>query len=79
MEIGLFLVADGPHTPGRYPYEPYRSAGHHKLQTLLRNGSSPHCYYESAEERVIFIVVSCPEYGVLELKDFESTFIGAAS
>ncbi|WP_161602237.1 hypothetical protein [Tautonia marina] len=48
------------------------------MQSLLRVGGSPRCYYEAEGRRVFFTVGSCPEYGVLELRDFESTPLGTA-
>jgi hypothetical protein len=78
MAVGLFLGADGPTAPGRHGYEPYRGSGHYEMQTLRRAGGSPRCYYEAPGERVAFTVQGCPEYGVLELSDFERTPIGTA-
>jgi hypothetical protein len=75
MPVGCFEQM--PRSPGRYRYEPYRGPGHYEVQTLRRSGGNPRCYYESGAERVSFTVRDCPEYGVLELYEFE-TFPGRA-
>lgn len=76
--VGLFLGADGPRSPGSHAYEPYRGPGHYELQSLLRDGGSPRCYYEAEGRRVSFTVASSPEHGVLELRDFEFSPLGTA-
>lgn len=68
MAVGIF--AEIPRVSGRFRYEPYRGPGHYEMQTLLRSGGYPRCYYDSGDVRVIFTVRNCPEYGVLELGDF---------
>lgn len=78
LAVGLFLGVDGPRSSGRHSYEPYRGPGHYEMQSLLRAGGSPRCYYEAEGQRVAFTVAGCPEYGVLELRDFESTPLGTA-
>ena len=60
-----------PRSPGRYRYEPYRGLGHYEMQMLRRSGGSPRCCYDAGDERVSFTIHDCPEYGVLELIDFE--------
>jgi len=73
LAVGLLLGAEAPRSPGSHTYEPYRGPGHYEMQSLLRAGGSPRCYYEAEGRRVFFTVGGCPEYGVLALSDFEST------
>jgi hypothetical protein len=73
MEVGIFRDADFPSSPGRYRYEPYRGPGHYEMQTKLRAGEQPRCYYDRDGFRVSFTVSSCPEHGILELYDFDSS------
>jgi hypothetical protein len=75
MEVGIFQEL--PRSPGRYRYEPYRGPGHYEMQSRLRSGQSPRCYYDSGGVRVSFGVSVCPEYGVLELYDFERSQVVA--
>ena len=74
-EVGIFLEL--PRSPGRYRYEPYRGPGHYEMQRRLGSGESPRCYYDSGGVRVSFNVSRCPEYGVLELNNFESSNVVA--
>lgn len=69
MVVGIF--AEMPRASGRFRYEPYRGLGHYEMQALLSSGGYPQCYYDSGDVRVVFTVRDCPEYGVLELGDFE--------
>jgi hypothetical protein len=78
MLVGIFKESDYPRAPGRYGYEPYRSFGHYALHTQLAAGGSPRCYYEADGVRVSFTVRDCPEYGVFELCEFESSLPGAS-
>jgi hypothetical protein len=77
QEVGRFRGSP-PHEPGRHPYEPFRGTGHLALQQLLQAGRPASCHYELGSERVHFRVTACPEYGVLELCDFEVTPRGGA-
>jgi hypothetical protein len=72
--VGRFEESDYPRTPGRYRYEPFRGPGHYKMQTFLRGGGKPRCYYNEGINRVYFTVNDCPEYGVLDLRDFRTTW-----
>jgi hypothetical protein len=72
MPVGYFEEPEPSCMPGLYRYMPYRGAGHYEMQTLRRKGGSPRCYYEADGVRTWFTVKDCPEYGVLELCDFES-------
>jgi hypothetical protein len=73
MAVSIFEGADYPRASGRYRYEPYRGPGHYEMQVRLRSGESPRCCYDCDGVRVSFTVRNCPEYGVLELCNFEST------
>jgi hypothetical protein len=73
VAVGFFEEVKPPSSPGLYRYMPYRGPGHYEMQTLRRAGGSPRCYYELDGVRVSFTVRDCPEYGVLELCDFDTT------
>lgn len=76
MEVGCF-EDEMPRAAGRFRYMPYRGSGHHEMQMQRRAGNSPRCYYDVDDVRVSFNVCDCPEYGVLELCDFEISTRGA--
>lgn len=78
MKLGHFGGGAFPQSAGRYDYEPYRGAGHCEMQECLGSGGSPRCYYEIDGVRTTFVVRACPEYGVLELCDFERSPANAA-
>jgi hypothetical protein len=71
MEVGFFEETKMPLAAGRFRYVPYRGPGHYKMQTQLRAGDNPNCYYDTKDAHVTFTVRDCPEYGVLELCDFK--------
>jgi hypothetical protein len=71
MVVGFFEEPDMPRADGRFRYMPYRGVGHYTMQTQRRAGTNPRCYYDANDVRVAFSVRDCPEYGVLELCDFE--------
>jgi hypothetical protein len=71
MPVGYFDGQDFPSCPGSYQYMPYRGGGHYRMQLQLSAGESPRCTYDCGNTRVSFIVSGCPEYGVLELRDFD--------
>jgi hypothetical protein len=71
MPVGIFKDAENPKSPGLCSYEPFRGPGHYEMQTRLKRGERPRCYYDCEESRVEFTVRQCPEYGVLELSDFQ--------
>jgi hypothetical protein len=75
MEVGYFEGAAYPRKNGKYRYMPYRGPGHYEMQTERRAGGSPRCYYDLMKERVLFTILDCPEYGILQLTDFEITNI----
>ncbi len=69
--VGYFEEPVCPSTPGRYRYMPYRSIGHYELNIALRAGRRPRCAVPSHPGKS-FTVLSCPEYGVLELAEFSA-------
>jgi hypothetical protein len=71
MPVGHFEESEYPRRDGRYRYMPYRGPGHLQMQTELRNSARAECHYEFGGERVTFAVEDYPEYGVLELANFE--------
>ena len=71
MEVGHFEETEMPRAAGRFRYMPYRGPGHYEMQRHLRAGGSPRCYYDTGNVHIAFSVHGCPEYGVLELRDFE--------
>ncbi|HYH67497.1 MAG TPA: hypothetical protein VD866_22560 [Urbifossiella sp.] len=77
LPVGRFDQPDGPTGSGRYRYDPYRGAGHLRLQEQLRAGTAPRCEYDATGERVSFVVAGCPEPGVLELREFTCGPAGA--
>ena len=78
LAVGYFLGAEYPRQDGRYRYMPYRGPGHYQLGVALREGHVARCHFETNEARVSFAVLSCPEYGVLELRDFQVSARNAA-
>jgi hypothetical protein len=77
--VGEFEEWERPRSDGRYRYMPFRSRSHFILQAHLRAGRQPRCHYDEGDVRVSFTVSSCPEYGVLELRDFARSPIGPAT
>jgi len=73
MPVGYFEETEMPRVAGRFRYMPYRGAGHYEMQTLRKAGDCPRCYYDAGDSRVSFVVRDCPDYGVLELDDFETS------
>jgi hypothetical protein len=57
--------------PGRWKYEPYRGPGHLQMVTMLKNGESAICFVDTEGRRFRFVVVSVPEYGVLEVSSVQ--------
>ena len=78
MPVGIFLESERPRSSGRYRYMPYRGRGHYQLGLEMGKKGSARCYYDVGPERISFSVVGCPEYGVLELADFEAEAKGGA-
>lgn len=71
LQVGIFEESQYPKGPGHYRYQPYRGPGHLEMQEKLRSGGIARCHYGNNKEQVHFTVTSCPEYGVLELTNFE--------
>jgi len=69
--VGLFQSPALPTTDGAYRYEAYRSPGHLNLQTQLKAGKTPRCFYETMTHRVCFCVIANATPGVLDLAGFE--------
>jgi N-acetylglucosamine-6-phosphate deacetylase len=79
MAVGYFEEVEPPRSSGRYRYMLYRGPGHCEMQAYRCLKGSPRCYYAADNHRVSFTVSDCPEYGVLELCDFDiSPFIVVA-
>ena len=68
--VGLFEDGICPDSEGLFRYEPYRGPGHLRMQEQLRKSGSAPCSYVHAGKRISFIVIDCPEYGVLNLSSF---------
>jgi hypothetical protein len=73
IPVGYFEESDFPRLTGRYRYTPFRGPGHYVMHKQQSAGGRPRCYYDDGGVRVSFAVHNCPEYGVLELCDFESS------
>ncbi len=73
VPVGKFEEGVQPRKPGLYLYMPFRSIGHLMMSKILGAGGNPRCYYETDDERVVFVVDNGPEYGVLELRDFATS------
>jgi hypothetical protein len=72
LPVGCFEGPDYPKSPGRYRYEPYRGPGHYLMETKRKAEGTARCYYDFDNVRVSFTVGGSPEYGVLELSDFQA-------
>jgi hypothetical protein len=72
MPVGYFEGAERPQKDGLQHYMPYRGPGHLAMQREWREKGRARCSYEVGFERVSFDVVGCPEYGILDLADFEA-------
>lgn len=72
LVVGIFQTGLPPHRDGRYPYEPYRGGGHYLLQESLKRSPGQRCYFRKGKLRHCFTVVGCPEYGILELAEFDT-------
>lgn len=71
LVVGRFMENGHPRRDGRFSYMPYRSVGHYAMQVELKRSGSARCSYAVGDEWVGFTVRGCPEYGVLELAEFE--------
>lgn len=68
--VGFFVDAISPDSDGLFRYEPYRGNGHWLMHQQLRQSGSARCSYVDAGRKVSFVVIACPEYGVLNLSSF---------
>lgn len=71
MPVGFFEESDFPARDGTYRYMPYRGLGHYRMVISLKETGMARCSYHRGSEWIGFVVRSRPEYGVLELVDFE--------
>jgi hypothetical protein len=78
MPVGFFEGSEYPRRSGRYRYMQYRGPGHYQMQTERREKGRVRCYYGVGSEHVSFAVLDCPEYGILELAEFEAGARGDA-
>jgi hypothetical protein len=76
--VGYFLEPEYPRHDGHYRYMPYRGFGHYELQIALRDGRRVRCYFDNDNSRVSFAVRDCPEQGVLDLCEFQTSPRNAA-
>lgn len=76
MRVGFFEETGFPTKPGRYRYMPYRSGGHYEMHKSRRAGLQPRCTLYIDDRVISFVVVDCPEYGMLELADFRGVDVG---
>jgi len=76
IPVGVLLSR--PKKAGMVKYEPYRSFGHYEMQEALKNAITVECILvkKKLKQRKkinqstwFFKVISCPEYGVLEISD----------
>jgi len=66
LPVGCFEEPDYPRSAGRYRYIPYRGAGHYNMGQALARGPV-HCSFKDGDSVYEFVVVSVPEYGVLDI------------
>lgn len=71
LPVGCFEGAEYPQQNGRYRYLPYRGPGHLQMHSERRATGSARCSFTVGSRPVSFVVLDCPEYGLLELADFE--------
>ncbi len=77
VPVGCFETTTFPATPGTYSYSPYQEGGHDLMQVRLQLYGRARCYYDTDTARVFFSVVANPDYGSLELTEFERIEGGA--
>ena len=71
MPVGYFVGPTDPGGSGRYHYMPFRGPGHLRMHQRLKTGAKTRCDYRFGDVPIRFTVLGCPEYGVLELGEFE--------
>ncbi len=72
MPVGYFEESEYPRQSGRYRYMPYRGPGHYQMGLEMREKGSARCHFNVGLEQISFTVSDCPEYGILELEDFDA-------
>jgi hypothetical protein len=75
MPVGYFEEQRYPMSPGRYRYMPYRGPGHYEMQSARVTGDRPRCSFRDGNRIVSFVVLNCPDYGVLELAEFATEIV----
>jgi hypothetical protein len=70
MPVGILLLPV-PRVAGHWRYEPYRGPGHYDMQMALRDGQPAQCITDDRGSRITFLVVGCPDYGVLEVREVQ--------
>jgi hypothetical protein len=73
MPVGCFEEPEYPRQDGRYRYMPYRGPGHYQMGIELREKGIARCTYTIGSEQFSFAVLDSPEYGVLELGEFQAS------
>lgn len=74
QDVGYF-ESSSPMQDGPARYIPFRGPGHYDLQQALKAGLLPRCVYVINGVGISFDVLACPEYGVLELSNFQTDFL----
>ena len=72
MPVVIFTNKSKPVVDGVYSYEPYRGPGHYDMQQALKEFGLALCRYTENGKVVNFSVLSCPEYGKLQLAKFNT-------
>lgn len=73
--VGLFKDGIVPTSDGLYRYEPYRGPGHLHLHEQLKRVGCAQCNFLHKGSIVSFIVLGCPEYGVLDLSSISAALL----
>jgi hypothetical protein len=71
MPVGYFEEPEYPRQSGCYRYVPYRGPGHYQMQSERRERGRARCYFNVGVQQISFAVLDCPDYGVLQLAEFE--------
>lgn len=71
LPVGAFEGSEYPKRKGLYRYLPFRGPGHLQMHLERLETGSARCSYKVGSKQVAFVVLDCPEYGLLELADFE--------
>jgi hypothetical protein len=68
---GEFRTWRWPQRDGVYTYMPYRSVSHLRMHERLQQTGSARCHYVRDGRHVWFSVIGFPDYGRLQLAQFE--------